>query len=198
MRPGRVEVEVNEVLGRQIATSAMLRGHEARVFLHRALTATGRPARAEGEQGGVPSWAATARATCSAVNAWEPDAVLELHFNIVERVAADGRRMRDYDTCFAYHWPGSVRGHELARAASAACAAEIPGVRDRGAIPTSTTWSGAPLHVLQMCHAPVALVETHNGANYAHHAAFIDAVETGRLGRALAEYCAAAVAAWRS
>lgn len=186
------------MLARQIATSATVRGHEARVVLHRALTASGRPARVEGEPDGVPSWLATARATCEAVNAWRADAVLELHFNIVERLTTDGRRMRDWDTCFGYHWPGSTRAAELAAASSAACAAEIAGVRDRGAVPASATWSGAPLHVLQMCRAPVALLESHNGANYAHHAAFIGAIESGRLGRVIAERCAATVAAWRS
>lgn len=197
-RPGLFEREANDVLGRQIATSATIRGHEARVFAHVARDRSGAPVLVDGVPMSAPSWRATARATAAEVNAWAPDAVLELHFNSVPRLAANGQRMRDWSTCFAYHWPGSSRGEALAATTSAACADELgAGIVDRGALPAKATWSGAPLLILELCRAPAVLLESHNGANYAHHAAFVGALRTGRLGTVIAERSAALIDGWR-
>ena len=182
--PGRVEVEANEVLARQIATAATLRGHEARVFLHLARGSSGLPALEDSRVVRSPSWTATAQATAREVNDWRPDLALELHFNAIPQRTADGLPMRAWSAAFCYHWPGSGRGEALGRAVSSACAEHLR-TRDLGSEGRTHTWGGAELLMLRLLVCPTALVETHNGANPRDHGRFVAALDTPLLGAAI-------------
>ena len=191
--PGLLEFDANLRLARQMEAVGLKRGWRVRAFVHSARTRTGhiidptdpRPA-------GPPSYRATVQPTIDEVNAWRPDAVVELHFNSVPRLTPDGLRMRDWGTSFAYHFPGSPRGERIGRAASAA-SARVIGSEDRGSLPRAETWAGAPLRVLQGTRAPAILIESHNGANYAHHARFVEALAHGLLAADLTASIAGAI-----
>ena len=180
--PGLLEFDANLRLARQMEAVGLKRGWRVRAFVHAPRTKTGQVIdAADPRPSGPPSYRATVQPTIDEVNAWRPAAVVELHFNSVPRHNGQGQRMTaGWATSFAYHFPGSPRGERIGRAASAA-SARVIGSEDRGSLPRAETWAGAPLRVLRGTRAPAILLESHNGANYNHHARFVEALAHGLL-----------------
>lgn len=180
-RHGLSEWEANCRLGDQIARIGCQRGYQVRAWQHTPMSIGGveidptdhRPQ-------GAHSYSRTVGPTFEAVNRWQPDAMIELHFNAVPERNAEGLRMRAWDAAFAYYWPGSTVGQALAASVSRACA-QVLGSGDLGAMPRRDSWAGAPLRGLRDVKGPAILLETHNGKNYRAHAAFRHALNTGAL-----------------
>lgn len=172
---GMTEYAANAQLAAQMVERGPMVGIEARAFRHVARTSAGQLIDPTSPRpSGSPSYAATVRPTIAEVNEWAPDAVVELHFNSVPREHGA------WPWSFAYHFPGSRNGQRLGAGMAAACA-EVLGSEDRGSMPRQESWAGAPLLVLRETRAPAALLETHNGANYAHHSRFVRALARGEL-----------------
>lgn len=176
---------MNALLAMQIAWELRDRGADPHIYQHEARGPGGALMIVDNEVQSAHSYSQTVRPAIRDINSGGFDGVVELHFNSVPRLNNDGLRMRDWDTCFAYHQPSSRVAERLGRACSAACA-EVLGARDRGSIPQDQTWSGAPLLIVRECKPPTILLESHNGQNPKQHAAFRDALLTPRLGPALA------------
>lgn len=117
------------------------------------------------------------QALTSEVNAWSPDAAIELHFD-----AGDPT----WQGSTALHWPGSIRGASLALRL-AARVADAVGTRNRGPRPQRASWADAPLLWLSALRCPSVILETHFGTSHADVAGAIVARDDGRLVRAIVE-----------
>lgn len=170
---GLAEWPINYVLARQIVEHLGPRG---RLHVHSA------------PKGATAS--TILRRSVAAINAMHPAAVVELHWNSVPPRNPSGQTLIHHSTSFGLHWRGSKHGRALAMAASAACAREL-GTRDYEPVVKANGWP-----MLRDTSAPSILLETHNGANPDHHEAYLEAVQSGRLGYSLARAIRTTVAAW--
>ncbi len=129
----------------------------------------------------------TLRPTIEAINEFDPDAVVELHWNAA--VSANGARSTFFwEASLAVVWHMSTNGRALGAVLSAACA-EALGTDDMGVVSRD---SGYPM--LRDVKAPSVLLETHNGLDGLSHEAFLNAVADGMLAFAIGK----ALMGWRA
>lgn len=127
------------------------------------------------------------------VNADRPDLVLSFHWNGVQPGHPH------YSGALALHWPGSVRGAEMAAAVSAA-AARASSIPDHGTIAQARSWAsaiwddsgrlvpaGPPLYILRDTVAPAAILEACNGLRPADSIQTLEALAAGTFAREVAD-----------
>lgn len=142
------------------------------------------------------SYETAMRQLCDAINATNPDLVVELHFNGGTQSGAE-----------VLHWPGSARGREAAERLSQAVADAI-GIRNRGAVAQARSWAtaelvdghlvpaGPPLWILCLTRAPAVIVEPFFGGNPVEAHKATAARDSGELPRAMADTIAGLLTEW--
>ncbi len=125
------------------------------------------------------------------VNAWRPDVVVSLHFNM----SPNGE---PWEGSKALHWPSSRAGRMWAVQLSGAASRAI-GNRDRGAIGQAKSWArarqdesgqwlpdGEPLYILRDTVAPAVILEPYFGSSETDTRAATQARDSGALAQSLA------------